>query len=207
MEYTSQGVELTKPELVALLAFASDDPKAPQFYGVHFMATEEKIKARAADGFIALDAVGGNDTGEENEWFVHRDFLKGAVKILDNSSTLVLEFSGASLTDAVVRNEDGVNTSTFSWPEDAANSQSSFANEKDWGKLLTPPNGKGVKCVTLNADYLGLMSKVSKAAGVTGIDCYPPTSRHDKVMFRCEGFDTTWIALVMPMRSDESENE
>ncbi len=203
---TEDGIKLTKDELTALLAFASDDPSRQKLYGVHFIATKSKVKARATNGHIALDAVGPNESENPNEWFVHRDFLKRAHKALDNKSSVTLKFSGASLYDAVVHNDDGVEVYTVSSPEDVANSQMTFPDPREWNKLLKPPpKTESVNCVTLNAEYLGLMSKVSRAAGVYGIDCYPPPSTMERVVFRCEGDLTSWIAVVMPMRSEASE--
>lgn len=207
MKKTPEGIQLSKNEITALLAFSSDEPEQIRYYGVHFVATEEHVKARASNGAIAIDALGPNESGSENEWFVHRDFLRGALKVLDKKCTLTLKFSGASLHEAAVHNEDGIEVSTFSWPHDAANSQTSFADADEFDKLLKPPKGKGVKCVTLNADYLGLMTKVANAAEVYGIDCYPPTGKDGHFMFRCEGADTTWIAMVAPMKSEEETDE
>ncbi|MDX1527034.1 MAG: hypothetical protein R3337_00315 [Gammaproteobacteria bacterium] len=205
MKLTDEGLVINKNALEALLAFASADPKRPNLYGVHFIASDTHVKARATNGHIALDAVGENESARPNEWFVHREFLKGAQKVLDNKSTLTLQFSGASLRDAVVHNEDGVEMASFSWPNDAANFQTSFPEPGVWDDLLKPPGGKKTSRVRLNADYLGLMGKVSKAAGVHGIDCYPPPAKDERVVFRCEGQDTTWIAVVMPMNSEDDE--
>lgn len=205
MKQTEKGLRITKPEIAALLAFACDDPARSNLYGVQLMVTDSHVRARATNGHIAIDAVGQNETGDANEWFVHRDFLKGAMKVLDGKSTLILQFRGASLHDAAVENEDGVEMSMFSWPHDAANSQMSFPDSAAFEELLEAPKGKPVKCVTLNADYLSLMGKVSKAAGVAGISCYQPPKALERVVFRCEGTDTAWIAVVMPMAAGDSE--
>lgn len=206
MRHTDEGLELTKSEIAALLAFACDAPERPNLYGVHFLLSEQHIRARATNGHVALDAVGTNETGTENEWFVHRDFLKGATKVLENNCTITLQFSGASLRDAAVHDQDGVERATFSWPQDAANAQTTFPDQSEWDRLLTPPSGKrSVKFVKLNAEYLGMMAKVAKAAGMSWIDCYPPPKQDDLAVFRVEGVDTTWIAVVAPMKGDEEE--
>lgn len=206
MKHTEAGLLINKNEIAALLAFASESPENLKCYGIHFKLTDEKIRARATNGHIALDAVGENETGVANEWFVHRDFLKGANRVLENTHQLRLEFSGASLFNASIIDDDGNERSTFSWPHDAANSQTSFVDQDVWDKLLKPPRGeRSVRFITLNGEYLAMLSKVCKAAGTSGVDCYPPPKAEDMSVFRVEGLDTTWIAVVAPMRGGDDQ--
>ena len=206
MKHTDNGIELTKAEVAALLAFTADEPQRSDLYGVKFRVSESHVHARASNGHIAIDVVGMNDDGSEHEWFVHRDFLRGAAKMADAKGAIYLMFSGASLNDARMVNEDGLEIATFSWPTDAANAQASFPDDA-LEKLLEPPSGKATKSSTLDADYLGLMKTVAKAAGVSGVTCYPPPKSDQRIMFRCEGVDTTWVALVMPMRGIDGDED
>lgn len=204
MKFTDEGLFLSKAEIDALLAFASDNPESPTLYGVHFRVTRHEVRARASNGYIALDGLGQNESERLSEWFVHRDFLRRAYKVLDNSHRLRLEFKGASLYHSTIVDADGNELSSFSWPTDAANGQQSFIDQAAWDKLLKPPRGeRQVSCIRLNADYLSLMKKIASAAENDGIDCYPPADAEEKSLFRCKGEDTLWLAAIAPMRVDD----
>jgi len=208
MKHTPKGTSLSKAEIVALLGFAHDDPERIQFYGVDFKLTHSGIRARATNGHIAIDGVGPNTTERRGQWFVHRDFLKRSLKVLDNTDVLVLKFSGASLRDADVFDKDGVQRSTFSWPEDAANAQTSFPDEHNWDEILRPPPvGRDIRYITVNAEYLALLAKMAAAAETAGVDCYPPAKAESPCYYRAEGIETetTWEAAIMPIRGDEEK--
>ncbi len=213
MMLTDAGLRLSKSELNALLAFAATEPSSA-YYGVHFKAmrakeaTDELVKARATDGNVAVDAFGHSALGRAMEWFVSRSFLSGLAKLADSAHHVVLKFSGASLHEAGVEDAAGVEVATFSCPgSGAAVSQISFADSEEWDKRLRlPTRSKGLKALTLKTSSLKLIAKLGAAAGVDGVDCYPPPLDDDRLLVRAEGDDTTWVAVIDPAPTFNEED-
>lgn len=213
MMLTDQGLRLTKAELSALLAFAATDTSSPH-YGVHIKTTlqpnedERLVKARATDGIVAVDAFGPCTLDSDREWFVSRAFLAGLSKLADSSHHVVLKFRGASLHEAAVERDAGVEIATFSWPgSGAANAQMTFLDAADWDRRLKlPTRGRGVKCVPLRSSAFKLLMKLAEAADAGSVDCFAPAKDDERVLVRAqaEGGDTLWIAALDPALSPES---
>lgn len=203
MKITEEGLFLSKAELSALLAFAGRSAELTQLYGVQFRADGARVTARATNGAIAAEADGESE-GMEGEWFVHRDFLHAARKLLDNKTLLRLSFESLSLRDAVIVDEDDNVRSTLSWPEDAVITQLSLPNIE---KLLDQKPGKrqAFHRVSLSAEYLSELRLISRAAGTERIDCYPPVHDEAPAIYACNGALTNWRALIAPMKTDEAE--
>jgi len=206
MHYSSDGLKLSKDELGALLAFASNDKGREDYYGVHFLSENERVKARASTGAIALDAIGSGTGKKRREWFVDREFLKHCHKSMASGShSVLLQFSGASLNAAEVQDGDGIEILGLQWPHEAAKAQHRFDEAETVKEMFTAPTGKAVKAVTLDASYMALMTKVSKAAGVDAITCFVPSSSHERTYFQCASKDTTWTACLVPSAASDSE--
>lgn len=205
MMLTDDGLRLSKSELNCLLAFASTD-SASAYYGVQFKALahddtrDEMVKARATDGNVAVDAFGHSALGRSMEWFVSRAFLAGLAKLADSTHHITLKFSGASLHNASVEDVSGKEVATFSWPgSGAASAQMSFADAEEWDRLLRlPTRSRGVKCLTMKTGSLKLLARIGAAAGVEGVDCYPPPQDDERLLVRAEGEDTVWVAVIDP---------
>jgi hypothetical protein len=204
MKINEDGLLLSKPELVALLAFASDDAGHLHLYGVQFKANGAHVSARSSNGHVAAEVVGECD-GVTGEWFVHRDFLLEGKKLLSNETALRLSFSAASLRDAVIVDDDGNVRSTLQWPEEAALSQLTLPDINSVLDGGTAP--RKLTSISLNADYLGLLKLISRAAGNDRIDCFPPKDKDGAAVFACNGADTNWRAVIMPLRAKEDATE
>lgn len=213
MMLTDNGLKLSKSELNALLAFAATDSSSA-YYGVHFKAmkaaeaSDELVKARSTDGNVAVDAFGHSSLGRAAEWFVTRSFLSSIAKLADSAHNVVLKFSGASLHDAAVEDASGNEVATLSCPgSGAASAQISFADTEEWDKRLRlPTRSKGMKSLTMKVGSLKLIAKLGAAAGVEGVDCYPPPMDDERLLVRAEGDDTTWVAVIDPApATDEDE--
>lgn len=201
MHINELGLFLSKTELSALLAFTGRSAELIQLYGVQFRADGARVTARATNGAVAAEAEGECD-GAVGEWFVHRDFLSMARKLLDANTLLRLSFESMSLRDAVIVDEENNVRSTLSWPEDAVLTQLSIPNIE---KLMERPGQKkAFHCVSLSAEYLGELKLISRAAGVERIDCYPPSHDEAPATYACNGANTNWRALIMPMRTDQA---
>jgi hypothetical protein len=205
MILTDQGLRLTKAELSALLAFAATD-SASAYFGVHFKATvprdstDRMVKARATDGNVAVDAFGHSVLDHDQEWFVSRAFLSGLAKLADSTHNVLLKFSATSLHDAAVEDATGREVATFSWPgSGAASTQMTFADTAEWDlRLKLPTRTRGVKCLELKTASLKLLAKLGAAAGVEGVECYPPPQDDERLLVRAEGNDTSWVAVIDP---------
>lgn len=205
MKITELGLFLSKAELNALLAFAGRSPELMQLYGVQFRSDGARVTARATNGAIAAEADGECE-GVEGEWFVHRDFLQAARKLLDSKTFLRLSFEALSLRDAVIVDEEDNVRSTLSWPEDAVLTQLSLPNVE---KLMDqrPTKRQAFRRISLSAEYLSELKLISRAAGVERIDCYPPVHDEAPAIYACNGEATNWRALIAPMKTVETEQE
>lgn len=214
MMLTDNGLRLSKSELNCLLAFASTESHSA-YFGVHFKAMahddtrDELVKARATDGNIAVDAFGHSSLGHSMEWFVSRAFLVGLAKLADSTHHVLLKFSGGSLHHASVEDISGQEVATFSWPgSGAASSQISFADAAEWDKRLRlPTRSRGVKALTLKTGSLKLLARLGSAAGVEGVDCYPPPQDDERLLVRAEGEDTVWVAVIDPAPATSADEE
>lgn len=202
MKCTENGIGLSKAELAALLAFAhpvDEEGKSSHMAVVYFRISEDHCWAYATDGHRCVEADGESDTKHaDGEWYVRREFLDAAAKLLDARGLLRLGFSGASLTEARVENEFGDEVAVFQWPRDASPRQTSFPNVR--GMFHLPSHSTACRATTLNTGFLADLKKVAKAAGRSGIDVFHPADPKGATYFRCSGDPTTvWTAVVLPM--------
>ena len=204
---SKEGIRLKKPEAVALLAYAAKpkDKDRPHLAVVHFLIEGDRCWAYATNGHRAIECDGESDGKHHGgEWLVDRKFLDDAAKVVSGNNTLLLCFSGASLTHASVRDEMDAEVKNFGWPGDAASSQRSFPEVRKIIKI--PEHKKRAKCVTLSSEYMADLKKVALAANRTGIDLYPPEKPDAPLYFRVQAdVSTTWTGVIMPIRSDAAE--
>lgn len=204
MKINEEGLLISKPELQALLAFAGTSPELLALYGVQFKSDGARLTARATNGAVAAEADGECDCGATGEWFVHRDFLMTAKKLLDAKTFLRLSFETMSLRDAAIVDDEDNIRSTLTWSQDAIITQLELPNIQ---KLMDAKATKAqaITVIHLSAEYLGDLKLVSRAAGTERIKCCPPSHVGGPAVYTCDGGETTWRALIMPMRADEAE--
>ncbi|HEX4334737.1 MAG TPA: hypothetical protein VH062_02420 [Polyangiaceae bacterium] len=196
---------MNRNELKALLAFAGKlkDEERAHLALVQFMVQDDRCWAYSTDGHRAVEADGESDASHDRgEWLVVRQFLDAGVKLLsDDKQVLRLKFAGASLTEAVIEDELGLEVSNLGWPRDAVPAQQTFPGIRQLLKI--PKSRKPPLCVTLNADYLAELRLVAAAAGRSAIDCHAPVGPDKPSYFRFPGDGTTvWTVAIMPMRND-----
>jgi hypothetical protein len=154
-----------------LLKFASREDADRDKYGVKFIVEGDRCWARAAaHNSIELDGESDKQL-PDGEWFVRRDFLEQAVKLVVGVKAMLrLAFSGASLNHAIVE-ENGIETGSFDVPTDAAVADVSFP----WTKLQIPRRGREIAhCSALPGAYAALLQDVESALDVEYSDLYPP---------------------------------
>lgn len=205
MHCNELGIALTSAELGALLEFASREPTDRDKYGVQFQVKSDRCWARATNGRIDLEADGSADGKHaDGEWFIHRDLLVNGRKLVTGKQVLRLEFSGSSLHNVRVE-ENNIEISTLTWPSDAAVAQVSFP----WEKITLPPSNRDVaKCTAVGAAYLGLIEDVAKGAGVEFVDIYPPKDHGGVLIFKvADKGETEWLGLIRPVPSAASTSK
>ncbi len=201
MKATLNGIQIFKAELRALLAFAESD-KAGSLAVVHLQIEGDRVYAYATDSRRAVRAEGDVEDPAipDGHWTIYRDFLDKTHKVLGANEYALLEMAGASLRRvAIVDEETLMETSSFECATDAADLQASFPINVLETRIKLPTTLRPVGCVTVPASQLSALSYLSKAASDT-LDFYSGASRQDGVTFQCEGPDTVWTGIIMPMR-------
>jgi len=195
---------VNRSELKALLAFSSTEDSS-ELYGVQFIVDDDQCYAYASDGQKSVEAIGALfGEPQRGEWFVDKEFLKAAIKLLSGKRQLRLPFAGASLTEARIE-DDGIEVQSLSWPKDAASAQASL---QDFKKHLSVPVSKNAAhCVTMGAPAMAVMGLLGKAAGTESVDCYMPKKRHEPAIFRLgDDLETTWTACILPWQSTADDD-
>lgn len=208
MKSTIDGISLSRKELTALLAFASQNEAEKNMWGVHFRIAGEKCFARASNGYAHLEVEGINDHGDDGEWMVARKFLVDGQKELESKQVLRLEFRGASLHEAAVLEND-VELGRWQSAKDVAIPQVSFPWD---GVKLPSGNRKIAHCCVISAEYLKLVMLAAKAVGVPTFYLYAPKEQDGDVTFTV-GHDqqTSGIGVIKPLpakaKGEEDEDD
>lgn len=212
MRATEDGIELSKPELAALLEFAASRSHANQdLASVVFRVAHDRCWAYASDGATAVEADGVTDErcSLRGEWGVRRELLESAVKLAAKATRIVLPISGRSLHGVILEDEEPgdedreprVTKRTIEQEDDAVLPQQSLPSVERCIKL--PSGTRAVKAFTLSSHYLARLALVGKACGRAGADIFVPSSLNDPTHVRIgAGEPTVWTVLIMPMASD-----
>jgi hypothetical protein len=196
MKSTSNGISLSRKELTALLAFASQNEAEKNMWGVHFRVEGEKVFARASNGYAHLELEGLNEAGPDGEWLVARKFLVDGQKELESKQVLRLEFRGASLHEAAVLEND-VELGRWQSAKDVAISQVSFP----WDGVKLPSSSRKIAhCCAISAPYLKLVMLAAKAVGVEIFYLYGPKDAAGDVTFTVGHEEqTSGIGVIKPL--------
>lgn len=207
------GIVLSQPELALLLAHA--DKESETLNCVAFAADINTVSAYASDGTCAVAGTGDNDGFRENstgeqQWRVVLPFLERVKKSLKAKDYVRFQFSGASLTEAVILErfeEDGEpvieELTTVTWHEDACNQQAQFpyAGARDACKPLA--NDKGVP-QTISPRFLKRLG-IMAALATNEIEMRSGKSASSGIMAIAKTSDgTDWVCRIMP-RGEEAQ--
>lgn len=199
------GIQLSKPEIAALLAFVGDD----RLNSVHFRVTDAKLFACATNGKRAVECSASNDGGEVGEWIVDRTFLEAARRLLDADTCALLKVKRGQLRDIVVCGvETGDERERVTWPTDAASTQTSMDELR---KALHTGELTGGSWFAIDHRHLAAVSAVAKACNDSPVTCYPPDSEMGMVGFETTHAGGTWCGKVsttpVVAPGDEAETE
>lgn len=210
------GLCLTKPELGALLAFASRD-ESLECSWVSFCIGDGRVLAYATDTVKAVEADGPSKAIGVGEWFLGRRLLKRAYSNLEAGQ--VARFGIPDRGLGLVRIEEGGQLLGV-W-KDGTNSVSTQLAFPEMNGKMAPPRskkhrgvGRGMLTprlvipettvegrVMLSAYDGKLVTVVAAAAGVESVDAYAPEKPYDLAMIRAAGDGndaTVWTAKFKP---------
>lgn len=180
MKSISQGLSLSRKELTALLAFAGQEEADKNKWGAQFRVEDKVCFARATNGYAGFQLEGINDGLPDGVWMVARKFLVDGQKELESKQVLRLAFSGASLHEGIVLEND-VELGRWQSRQDVAITQISFPWDDDF--RLPNTNRKIAHCCAVSAPYLKLIMLASKAVGVELAHFYSPKEKDGDLIF------------------------
>ena len=206
MRATHEGVELTKPELVAAIAAAN--PSSSKLNVVAFEAALNTIRMYASDGRVAIQATGVNAGLHGGRWCVSLAFLDMVKKSMASKAICRLCFSGASLHQAIVLemfdDDDGDpvldETGSIVWPADAADHVKRFPFDELATSFRDSPLIHGVPA-PVTPRYYELLALVGKC-GISAFERCPGRDRHHAPMIdtATSSNGTDWCCLSVPYR-------
>lgn len=217
MRASKIGIEITKPELTALLAFAGlKEGRDTVYFGIRRQGG--KLVASATDGHRALEVTSESNSQEEHvvgEWSVARAFLEACGHVVETSGLCVLLVTDSGLKKARIMDvESMAERATIGWHEEAASTQitmDTLSTLISQAKLLAAHQGSWF---AVRASYLADMQIVSKACSKAPLTIYPPADPISPMYFEATSDGAQWRGVVMPVRvtapgglSDEAADE
>jgi hypothetical protein len=198
MKSTADGISLSRVELTALLAFASQEEADKNKWGVHFHVKGDSVRARAMNGFASFELTGINLGRSDQEWMVGRKFLVDAQKPLGTKQVLRLEFAGASLHEGTVLENDK-KLGMWQSDDDASIRQVSFPWETD--ELSIPAERRKIAhCSAISTPYLKLVMLAAQAVDVEVAHFYSPAAAAGPMIFTVgHDKDTSGLGLIKPL--------
>lgn len=208
MKATTEGISLSRVELRALLAFASQEESDKNKWGVFFRVEGDKVLARATNGYASFQLEGVNDGRKNQDWMVGRKFLVDGKKELEGKQVLRLNFKGASLHEATVLENDK-DLGSWQSSEDATIRQVAFPWEDDEVKLPIERR-KIAHCSAISTPYLKLVMLAADAVGVEVAHFYPPDGNLGPMVFTVgDEKQTSGCGMIKPLpaKSDEEDGD
>ena len=205
MRASKNGIEVTKPELTALLTFAGTKEGTD---GIYFGIRRPRgpLVANATDGKRALEITTESDSDNHvvGEWHVARAFLEGCSKILDAEGICILLVTSSGLRKARIMDVESLaERATVSWHEEAASTQitmDSLSQLITQAQLLASHRGSWF---ALQGRYLAEMLCVSRACNKAPISLYPPPDALSPMYFEATSDSSRWRGVIMPVRVRE----
>lgn len=212
MKATDSGIELTKPEIVALLAFTAKDADDPFISSVCFTVTRTTVTAHATDGHSAVLAEADTDgVAPSGRWVIRRAFLEATARAIRGKSRALIDLysDGPVRESAILRTEEDEDGNEIEkivhsvvWPESATVNEADLPADADRSVVITKPE-RAVPCMTIDASYLARAELIGKAAKRAGVDVWGSTSRQGPLGLEVDAA-TRWRALIMPCAPEEA---
>ena len=200
MHSTIKGIELTKRELNALLAFTGDQEAHAV---VHFRIKGAELFAGSTGNQKSVLCEATNEGADDGEWAVPREYLQGLAALCQEGSAKVpasicrLIIRKTQLAEAhIVDLESGKKLREDKWHKNAASTQVSI----DGITLMIPkPDRLTGSWFGVVRGQLGVLDKVSAAADKCPVSIFPPVDNLGGVIFEATGVGGTWRGLFSPV--------
>ena len=200
MKATSEGVEISKAELGALLYFAGKTDSA----GVHFRVNgHRKLVVSAGDGKRSAQCTAPGGDAEAGEWNVSAFYLERVrVGMVKGRTDAVLEFTAKGLKQA--RLVGAASRSKLIKIEDETNGTSTQTSFEDLRQLAKSPNVTGSWFALVPKQVNRSLDVLSKAADGAAVTYYPPSTKNGQLLLECEAEDgCKWLAALPTALVDE----
>lgn len=196
MKATQDGIEISRPELTALIAFTSTDES---FAWAHFSVQARKLMATATDGTRAVEAHSEvEDDALVGEWYVTREFLDTCRRTMQKGEICTLKVTKTGLKRAVITDiESGDQRSTITSPKDVSSTQVTIEAVRNVTRIERRMNGSWF---AVQSQYLKDVAIVSAACGGKPVTIYPPLDYLSPLCFEASGYEAKWCGVVMPVR-------
>jgi hypothetical protein len=197
------GIQLEKPAIKALLAFAGESEK---FDHVHFRVAEQgaNLIVNATDGHRALECVSTTEDPHcvVGEWAVARDFLSACYRALEAGQSCLLRVKKGGLrTASLLKTGSLEEAGAITWADEAASTQITMAQISDVLRIAQAARHHTGSWYAVQGRYLADLKLVTQACGKLGaVTVYPPQSPIDPVGFEAKGDGVRWSGVVMPVR-------
>lgn len=216
MKQNEGGIELSRPEIAALLAHASSDETRPHICCVHFrMSTSVLVETTDGHRLARLSGSAPNYNGPVADWLASREVVEAAA---DSCRRMKADFVRFMPPGYAIVSDPGFVHETVTTPTIAED-------------VKFPPTDHVIPTYSidglglpseLNGDYIADLGLVAKAANAEfiremlpgcktqkeraqvrathkfGITVYPAQGELDPVAFTCG----PWLVIIMPRRMD-----
>lgn len=193
---------LSKAELLALCAFASEEPFRPQLSCVAFDFGRGTVTA--TDGTVLAQYKPAEAPTGTGRVPVPRDILLRMSKLMDRDSVLVVETDEAIVTLKAT----GPLLNSF-W------CSTQIPRDRDLAERLPPYwdvipqasiRAKRTAVISVDPERIAKLARIRNASTrrTAALCIFVPEGSLDAVVCRIDG-DARWLAVVMPMRSEETE--
>jgi hypothetical protein len=196
MRADKSGIECSKEELTALLAFAGDDTN---FGVVCFRINAiRQLIVTATDGKRAVEHRVNAQEAEPGEWQFDRTFIEALRRQTDKGETVAVIVADAKKAKAIFRGvESTAERAEIKCPK------TSFSTQVSIDSVHELVAGKGSDVLTgswfaFNPAFIGDLDKVSKAASGCPISMIPGADETELVRFRASSDRGTWRGCFKP---------
>ncbi len=190
------GIECTREELTALLAFAGDDTN---FGVVRFrINANRQLVVTATDGKRAVEHRVHAQEAEPGEWAFDRTFIEALRRQTDKNETVAVIVADAKKAKAIFRGvESTAERAEIKCPSTAFSTQVSIdaVHELVAGKDADRLDGSWF---AFDPNFIDDLKKVTAATGGCPISLLPPASSEELVRFRASSDRGTWKGCFKP---------
>lgn len=204
MRVWEAGIDLSRAEILALLAHADDADSRVYLYALHFYCGPYVTRVSAANGHVAACVETNARSGSELEWLVPRPEVEKAARMAVGKGVATF---GRPIDDGGSRGIIQVASAVLPYKTVDAN----FPDHN----LLFPPRTRDQlgAASRFDGEFLSGVALVAKAANeqqakkrdrkLFGMTVFPALDPKDPILFRCHTDSDRWQVSVLPIVKPE----